>query len=515
MAAKVDTRPLTPKGESRAKDPGRDPMLETTVELAKPGHARLAQPAPWGGHAEAPPRGVRIVRDGARELALSLYPDRPLLLGRDPKCTVVFPSAAVSREHARLWVREDGLWVIRDLGSRNGSSLLRSSSGPGGDYRPLKAGEDTPVGAGDVVLLAGGANWLQLEANAAERSAGSLSARSEASRLLEESLRICSRHRLPVFLIGPSGSGKTHLARMIHEASGQGGHFILVNCGRLPTDPVQLQSELLGHHKGAFTGAVADRVGKFHAADGGTLFLDEVEHLPLVAQDFLIDLLDGSGSFAPLGAPANRRWPPPKVRLIAASKRTLARSGLRPDLCQRLAAADVIPLPTMEQRREDIPGLVEEFLAQFSREQAIRADIEPDAVALLQAEAWPGQVRELEAAVKVTAAREYARQSEDVAAEGLLITSAALRQHLANRRLGFGTPAPGAPEHHAQHLADADLPPTVQVATLSRKRPRDLTATELAAALAKHGGNKTRAASELGIAVNTLKERMRSFGLLD
>src|ERR1043165_9936580 len=120
------------------------------------------------------------------------------------------------------------------------------------------------------MLLAGEANRVALEAEAASVSTASLATQSQASRRLAEAIEICSRHQLPVLLIGPSGSGKTHVARFIHEASKREGQFILVNCGRLPTDPVQLQSELLGHTKGAFTGATADRVGKFHAADGGT-----------------------------------------------------------------------------------------------------------------------------------------------------------------------------------------------------------------------------------------------------
>jgi len=288
---------------------------------ANAGGAALAARA-----AAARPRGARIIREGARELLVRLYPDQPMELGRDPDCTVVFSSPAVSRMHARLWTREDGLWVVRDLSSRNGTAVLRA-----GETAPAPLDRwDTPVAAGDVVLLAGEANQVVLEADAPDTSPASLATQSAASRCLEEAIRICARHHLPVFLLGPSGTGKTHVARFIHEASRRKGQFILINCGRLPTDPVQLQSELLGHARGAFTGATADRIGKFHAADGGTLFLDEVEYLPRAAQDFLIDLLDGSGSFAPLGAPATRHWSRPEVRLIAASKKPLAQSDLRP-----------------------------------------------------------------------------------------------------------------------------------------------------------------------------------------
>jgi DNA-binding NtrC family response regulator len=208
------------------------------------------------------------------------------------------------------------------------------------------------------------------------------------------------------------------------------------------------------------------------------------------------------------------------VRIVTASKRPLARSGLRADLCQRLAAADVIPLPTLDQRKDDIPGLVTEFLRDFARQQAIRMEIEPEAILMLQEVSWPGQVRELEAAVKVTAAREYARQSgqqgQQVAHDGMVITAAALRQYLENRRRGFGTPAPATPQHPLSMLED----PTGSANVLGgggggggARRPRDLTAQELRDALVKHGGNKTHAAGELGIAVNTLKARMRALGV--
>ncbi|HVE83872.1 MAG TPA: sigma 54-interacting transcriptional regulator [Myxococcales bacterium] len=478
--------------------------------------ARLERPGRTAGagapSADAPgtlPRSARIIREGARELVLTLYPDHPLLFGRDPKCSAVFPHGSISREHARLWMREDGLWVVRDLNSRNGSFILRAGDEPA----PLPNRQDTPVFSGDVVLLASAANRVELESEAADTSSASLATQSLASRQLAEAIRISARHDLPVLLTGTSGCGKTHVARFIHEASKRKGQFILVNCGRLPTDPVQLQSELLGHAKGAFTGALTDRVGKFHAADGGTLFLDEVEYLPPAAQDFLIDLLDGSGNFAPLGAPATRHWEPPKARLIAASKKALTRSGLRPDLCQRLAAADLIPLPTLDQRRDDIPGLVMEFLSQFGRQKAVRVEIDPDALALLQQEAWPGQVRELEAAVKVTAAREYARQAgrvsdaERVNAEGVVISVAALREYLEHRRHALGPPPPPEPEGRA-----LGLDPAITLVPHG-KNPRYLTAEDIRRALDKHGGNKTRAAADLGIAVNTLKARMKALGI--
>jgi DNA-binding NtrC family response regulator len=449
------------------------------------------------------PRSARIEREGAHELRVPLYPDRPLLLGRDSKCSVVFPGSSISREHARVWMREDGHWVVRDLGSRNGTALVRA----GASTPPIRLPDrqDMPVAVGDVILLADGTNRIILEES--EAVTATLPTQSAGSRYLAEAIQISARHALPVFLIGPSGSGKTHVARFIHESSKRPGQFILVNCGRLPTDPVQLQSELLGHAKGAFTGASADRVGKFHAADGGTLFLDEVEYLPSTAQDFLIDLLDGSGSFAPLGAPASRRWDAPKARLITASKKPLSRSGLRPDLCMRLAAADVIALPTLDQRREDIPGLVLDFLNEFGRQQAVYVEIDKEGLALLQAEPWPGQVRELESVVKVTAAREHARlASREGFSGGFALGAAAIREYLEYRRHVFGAEAPAEPELRTPGPERPHTNPHL-------KSPRHLTLEEVREALERHAGNKTRAAADLGIAVNTLKARMRALGL--
>jgi DNA-binding NtrC family response regulator len=485
-------------------------------DFPAPEGAPLEEALPEGPYRE--PKALRVQREGTEDLIVPLYPGRSYVFGRAPESTVVFPHDAVSRQHGRLSVSvQDGLrWVYRDLNSRNHSYLGRNDVQVEGDerrhFQQISASRDWVVEAGDVLLLGNGRSRIVLleevpqgvVAGPRPKHAG-----SPATARLERSIVVCSRHQLPVFLLGRSGTGKTFIAREIHRRSGLGGNFVAVNCGRLPQDSVALHSELLGHWKDSFTGARSARVGRFHSANGGTLFLDEVESLPRLAQDFLIDVLEGSGSAAPFGAPADYREPPPRFRLISASKVPLQQTGLRPDLTQRLATGDFILLPTLEERREDIPNLVEEFLHRLAVEQRYDAELTSDAIAWLQKVDWPGQIRELEATVKAVVAREAAQPtSEGLERRRTVITLEAVKTYLSQRQLGFGGPMDApvqAPVARAVTVSVAPVP--------ARKRPSDLTEQEVRGALERHQGNKTRASAELGIAVNTLKARMKALGI--
>jgi DNA-binding NtrC family response regulator len=461
------------------------------------------------------PKALRVQREGVPELIVPLFPDRSYVFGRAPESTVVFSQDAVSRHHGRLAFREDHRWVYRDLNSRNHSFLGEVELPFQGDEREyfqrIDASQDWVVEAGNVILLGNGRSRILLLAEVPEGLiAGPRPGHqvSMAAAQLERSINICARHQLPMFILGKSGTGKTFIAREIHSRSGLDGNFVNLNCGRLPQDASMLHSELLGHVRGAFTGAAFARVGKFYVANGGTLFLDEVEFLPPAAQDFLIDVLEGTGSLAPLGAAPDSREPPPRFRLISASKTPLQQTGLRPDLAQRLASGDVIVLPTLEERRDDIPNLVEDFLHRLKTEQQYDAKFTSDALAYLQQMDWPGQIRELEATVKAVVAREVAARAIDgMGASRMVISLEAVKTYLFQRRIGFGASAPApAPEGTGVPAGHASAPAV-------RKRPSDLTEAEVRAVLERHQGNKTRAAHELGIALNTLKERMRKFGL--
>ena len=466
------------------------------------------------GPAYREPKAMRVQRAGIEDLISPLYPDKAYVFGRAPESTVVFAHDAVSRLHGRLALREDHRWVYRDLDSKNGSFLGRGENPEAGGTRPpfarLAGSEDQVLEVGDVVLLGNAHSRITFLADvpvepvSAPRFSPSL--RSEASVQLERAIDRCARHPLPVFLRGDSGTGKTFIAREIHQRAGLEGSFVILNCGRLPQDPGSLTSELLGHLKGAYTGAALARVGKLYSANGGTLFLDEVEFLPRIAQDFLVDVLEGTGSLAPLGAPADFREPPPRFRLISASKVPLRQTELRPDLAQRLAAGDFIILPTLEQRREDIPHLVNGFLHRLRVEQQYDAELTPEALDFLARADWPGQIRELESTVRTVVAREAALQTLDGRGPPRAhISLDAVRSYLEQRALGFGEPLP-----LVRPRTDA---PSLEGLLPVRKRPADLTVQDIQEALARHGGNKTRTAAELGVALNTLKSRMKALGL--
>jgi DNA-binding NtrC family response regulator len=294
-----------------------------------------------------------------------------------------------------------------------------------------------------------------------------------------------------VFLLGPSGVGKTFTARQIHEASALPGPFIPLNCARLPSDATALHSELLGHVRGAYTGAEAARTGKLIHADGGTLFLDEVESLPALAQGFLLDVLEGSGDLAPLGAHAPR-LKPITFRLISASKAPLGDSGLRPDLCERLAEGHLWRVPTLEERTQDIPGLVRRFADEQQKLLGTHIVITPAAVRFCVKSRWAGQVRQLRATVIALAQLGLARAMEAGGApQRITLDDEAFAEHLRERERAFGR-------------ADTELKVKADARSLSAEQAR--------AAVLAAGGSVARAARELGIARNTLSKKVRGRG---
>lgn len=449
----------------------------------------------------APPmiRAMRIERRGHPPLVLPLYPDVEYVFGRSGDSSVVFSDDAVSRQHGRLWCDAQLRWVYRDLSSSNGS--FRTPKGRPDVMLELRGSTPVVLSVGDALLLGTERSRIVLletapvrEGRAVQQSA----LQSEAARALEARVQIVAHHQLPVVLFGASGTGKTFTARRIHELSGRPGPFILVNCGRLPRDVAALQSELLGHVKGAYTGAAGERPGKFFAASNGTLFLDEVESLPREAQDFLIDVLEGTGAFAPLGAAADDRPEAPRFRLISASKTPLRQTTLRPDLVERLLG-DPLTMPSLDQRREDIAPLVAQFLANLRTERNIDAEVTPEGLAMLQTRSWPGQIRELQRVIEVTTQRLAAeRRARGLDTERLTIGVEALVQHLEAQEQVLGE-------------AGGEIRPTAVHAAIQpvQKRPAHLTRDEVVAMVETHGGNKTHAAKALGIALNTLKKKLK------
>jgi len=198
-----------------------------------------------------------------------------------------------------------------------------------------------------------------------------------------------------VLIEGETGTGKELVAHAIHNASQRLGRpFIKFNCAAIPLD--LLESELFGHEKGAFTGAIAQKIGRFEMADKGTLFLDEVGDIPPALQPKLLRVLQEQ-EFERLGSGRTHKV---DVRLVAATNRDMvkmvARGQFRSDLYYRLNVFPIL-LPSLRERREDIPALVTHFVKMFSRRMGKQVDsIPPEIMAAFQWYSWPGNIRELQ-----------------------------------------------------------------------------------------------------------------------
>ncbi len=217
---------------------------------------------------------------------------------------------------------------------------------------------------------------------------------SEAIRFIKQTIARVAPTEARVLVTGPNGSGKELIARQLHELSPRAAQpLVEVNCAAIPAELIE--SELFGHEKGAFTSAVKQRLGKFEQAHGGTLFLDEIGDMSLSAQAKVLRALQENR----ITRVGGEKDIPVDVRIIAATNKNLRREiekgHFREDLYHRLAVI-VIESPALNDRREDIPLLIEHFLHKVSTEYNMpRRNISPDAVKALQAFQWTGNIREL------------------------------------------------------------------------------------------------------------------------
>jgi len=218
------------------------------------------------------------------------------------------------------------------------------------------------------------------------------------SRALQEVFKLVgrvARSDAPVLIAGESGTGKELVAKAVHEYSmRRQKEMITINCGAIPEN--LLESELFGHEKGSFTGAIARRAGRFEQADGGTLFLDEIGDMPLTIQVKLLRVLQ-DGSFSRVGSNETITT---DVRIIAATHKNLseevAAGRFREDLYYRLNVVE-IRIPPLRERLEDIPLLAEFFLQRITKKNGMaRIRLSAEAINALQSHTWPGNVRELE-----------------------------------------------------------------------------------------------------------------------
>jgi DNA-binding NtrC family response regulator len=255
-------------------------------------------------------------------------------------------------------------------------------------------------------LLAAVRNGLQLRALAAEnaelrRAAGpdELLGGSPPMQRLRDLIRRTAASEGRVLVAGENGTGKELVARALHDGSRRrAGPFVKLNCAAVPAELIE--SELFGHERGAFTGAVAARRGKFDLADGGTLFLDEVADMPPAMQAKVLRVLQ-EGEFERVGGQTTLRT---DARVVAATNKDLqaevAAGRFREDLYYRLAVV-IVPAPPLREHREDVPELAERFLAEACERNGRRPmTLSREAVLALQAHDWPGNVRELKNVVE-------------------------------------------------------------------------------------------------------------------
>ncbi|MFN8543666.1 MAG: sigma-54 dependent transcriptional regulator [Candidatus Binatia bacterium] len=281
-----------------------------------------------------------------------------------------------------------------------------------------------------------------------------------------------------VLLLGETGTGKELVARAIHYNGPRAERpFISENCGAIGPDV--LTSELFGHRRGAFTGAINDRKGLFEAADGGTIFLDEIGDCPPDLQTRLLRVLD-QGEIRRMGDSRPTRV---DVRVIAATHHDLehdvAEGTFRKDLFYRLSVVG-ITLPPLRERKEDIPALVQSFLDRHARGRPIRG-VTPAALEALAAYDFPGNVRELENEIE----RAVTLADDDGYITGDLLSP-------KFNGAGPGVPAPNGPLRQALERYEAQL-------------IRD--------ALAQRDGNQTRTAADLGLSRRALIDKLQKYGL--
>jgi two-component system nitrogen regulation response regulator GlnG len=324
--------------------------------------------------------------------------------------------------------------------------------------------------------------------------------RSPAMQAVFRMISRVLRNDLTVLILGESGTGKELVAEAIHELGDRRtGPFIAVNTAAIPGELIE--SELFGHEKGAFTGAVARHVGKFEQAAGGTLFLDEIGDMPMQAQTRLLRALQ-SGTIRRVGGRDEVRL---DVRIIAATNKDLkpqiAAGLFREDLYYRL---NVVPIqmPPLRERPEDIEALARHFLHMAAGEGLPRRTLGDDAARLLSDQPWRGNVRELKNFVYRLALLARDNVIDVMAVNDMLDAEPA------------HTPGSEEPEidmdRAVRHWLDAATPPPGAIyaeAMAALERPL------FAAVLAQTGGNQLRAATLLGINRNTLRKRLSDLEL--
>ena len=312
----------------------------------------------------------------------------------------------------------------------------------------------------------------------------------EVFRLIEQ----VAPARSTILITGESGTGKELIAKAIHEASSRAGKpFVTVNSSNIPTE--LLESELFGHTRGAFTGAIAAKKGLFEVADGGSIFLDEIGDIPPETQVRLLRVIQ-EREFTPLGDTSPRRV---DVRIIAATnidlKEAVRQGMFREDLYYRLSVVP-IELPPLRDRREDILPLAQHFIRKYNEENGRRVadQIAPEVLSLLESYSWPGNVRELENAIERAV----------VIAPGDEISRECLRPEIADPQAARAVVRDGTGAS-----SSIDVGRGVNFYDEVRRFEIDL----IRRALDQTGGHQSRAARLLGMNPTTLNSKIKTYNI--
>lgn len=323
----------------------------------------------------------------------------------------------------------------------------------------------------------------------AQNSASSFIGSSDAMGRIHAKIRSVARSMATVFITGESGTGKELCALAVHDNSNRAsGPFIALNCGAIPQD--LLESEVFGHMKGSFTGAISDKPGAATAADGGTLFLDEICEMAPALQTKLLRFLQTS-TVQPVGATRPRKV---NVRIVCATNvdplEAVRRGQFREDLYYRLYVVP-IHMPPLRERADDVIEIAETALARFAEEEGRRFDgLSPQVRALFRRLPWPGNVRQLLNVIRNVV----------VLNDGGLVSQAMLPDDLGDT---YGKPTLQAAIGHASNE------PTIDA--LIGKTMAEIEQTVIEATLARHDGSVPKSARELDISPSTLYRKIEGW----
>ena len=474
----------------------RPPNHTQTLTLVRTEDGRIVECCLGGEILEGPGRGAKFESSDSRAV-----------LGASSECDwVCKQDPGVSRRHAELRAISGGL-LVTDLGSKNGTwvegvriseallpsgstiilgatelriSVIARAPGPSPEHPESSESPECREPRASRASRASRKSPESPERRASDRALFELGAFATEHPPLAETLALLRRAATTdstVLIEGATGTGKEGLARAVHDHSRRReGPYVIVDCGAVTASLTE--SELFGHIKGAFTGAIADRPGALTAASGGTVFLDEIGELPLELQPKLLRALE-SRTVRPVGSPSDVRI---DVRFIAATNRSLrdmvAEKTFRSDLYYRLAVIEVA-VPPLSERPEDVPLLASRFVA---RQSEGRHSLTPAALTTLTQYDWPGNVRELRNVIEraTAVARTPAIEPSDL----------------------FARPISPAPIEATSsfHAAKEAL-----IASFEKRFIEGL--------LKRHEGNVSRAAREACLSRNALYELMKRVGI--